>query len=317
MMASRVYVTLRTDESSRARLLAYIGVSYGIGMAIGPAIGGLIGIYSFIFSALGSLASVFIIHRYLENVPPSPISDLPKVETPPSKQEEDENVVEENVISTTINTPNPPSPTLSRTKGNSICDLEPFRRVLKRKGVLSLLFVKVLLGMAAAMIYSILPIVAVEKFQLQQHEVGFLMSYFGVLTVIVQGWLVGWATRHYSDSVITRICMIGMTLSLLALSLVSNMIQMCIIFVPCLVFGTLFSNVNTAQLTKVVPREDAGTIISLDMGIASGVRVFSPSIGSNLIEKFGFPAIGGSSFFLALIGVILLEAGFITAKKHE
>ena len=69
--------SLETPSESRAKVLAYVGVSYGIGFACGPALGGLLGdVFGLSFVALvsfmGSLVSLLWCWRFLEEPTAAP-----------------------------------------------------------------------------------------------------------------------------------------------------------------------------------------------------------------------------------------------------
>lgn len=278
MQAGQMIVTDVSSENERASALGMLGVSYGVGMVIGPFIGGLVTKYfseqSAAFTAFfGSILSVYLTWLFV-----------------PRKTKR--------VIVT------------SEVKGQSVLSLKKILQLATAPGALFLLTVRALAGIPIGVFQSMFSVVAMETFKLQPEQNGYLMSYIGILTMIVQGLGVKVLTKKFSENDILKWSSFLLVWSYLALSFVTDIFQMCFVLTP-LVLGLASSNiVISSSLTRTVSELDTGVMLGLNMAVNSLIRSLSPTIGGYLLHYFGFPVFGYLGFIMLSFVTILLFIKF-------
>lgn len=273
MQGSQMLVTDISDKGDRADALGKLGVFYAIGMVIGPFIGGLIthnygertaAFFAAFFSCISIIISFVCI--------PSNTKTTSKETTSESSHSKD------NVFS-----------------AKKILEL------LKIPVVLFLITVKIITGVPFGIFQSMFSLVSMEYFKLEPQQNGFVMSYVGVLSIIVQGFLVGALSRRFSEAVLLRsaICVIALAYGLLYI--VTDIYQFCIVIIPMVVGGTTLNVITTSAITKSVLLKDTGAVLGLSMATNSLIRTVSPTLGSIMYKHYGWPSFG-------LLGVVVNAA---------
>ena len=218
VLAARAIVSLETPEDSRAKVLAYIGVSYGVGFAVGPAFGGLLSDrfgLSFVplVSTVGSVTSLVWCWWMLENPTPHTRKDTQieedSVELRPLMAPEFTDEFEsESVPPAVLQEPEPPVRSVSG-KGA----LENLWRVSKLPHIRSLMMLKIVAGLGTAIFHAAFGLAAVEFFHLSPAGTGYLMSYVGCLTLVFQATIVGVLEKRFRDSTLIKGSTLGLAIA--------------------------------------------------------------------------------------------------------
>ena len=77
------------------------------------------------------------------------------------------------------------------------------------------------------------------------------------------------------------------------------------LLIPITAAFTLIRSISTAQFTKSVSKATTGTIIGIDMGIGSAVRIFAPLIGGAVQGEGGLTAIAQLCAALCVVMAVL------------
>ncbi|KAK3087813.1 hypothetical protein FSP39_010977 [Pinctada imbricata] len=275
MQGGQMIVTDMGDESNRADALGKLGLSYGVGMVVGPFIGGLITKYTSEQTAayaacIGSLLSVVIVWI-----------------TVPSHTKK-AHVTE------------------SDKSGGGVFNVKKILGLLAAPGATFLLAIRTLCGVPIGVFQSMFSVVALETFHLPAEQNGYLLSYVGILTMIVQGLGVGIVTKKFSENAILKWSSFLLVWSYLALAFVVDVTQLCIVMAP-LVVGLASSNIIiSSALTKSVSALDTGAMLGLNMAVNSLIRSVSPTIGGYLLKGFGFSSFGYLGFVTLSISTVIL-----------
>ncbi|CAG2197507.1 SLC22A18 [Mytilus edulis] len=177
-------------------------------------------------------------------------------------------------------------------------------------GALFLLTVRALAGIPIGVFQSMFSVVAMETFKLLPEQNGYMMSYVGILTMIVQGLGVKVLTKKFSENDILKWSSFLLVWSYLALAFVKDIFQMCLVMTP-LVVGLASSNiVISSALTRTVSALDTGVMLGLNMAVNSFIRSLSPTVGGYLLQYFGFPVFGYLGFTMLSFVTILLFIKF-------
>jgi DHA1 family tetracycline resistance protein-like MFS transporter len=265
---AQAYITDVTDEKNRAKGLGMIGAAFGLGFILGPAAGGLLSTYgyavpSFVAAGLAliNLAAVFFF--------------LP------------ESLTAEKRAALTAR----PRPAFS---------LGSLMSAMRRPRVGPLLHVRFFFGLAFAIFQSVFALYAQYRLNLDVRSTSFILTYVGVLSVIVQGFGVGRLTGRFSDRQLIMGSVSIMAVSLLAWALTPNVPVLLLVLIPTAVSGGILNTVLSSALTKAVYPEEIGGTLGLAASVESVTRVLAPTIGGVLLQQAGTWAPGA---FGALIMV--------------
>ena len=174
LSVAQAYISDVTDAKDRSKGLGMIGAAFGLGFIIGPVTGGLLSQWGYAVPAFAAAAISFInlilIYAWL----------------PESLTEEKRSQMTEKRPAITLN-----------------ALLVAFQRPFTG----SILITRFFFGLAFAIFQTIFSLYALAKFNLTARDTGFVLTYVGVLSVIVQGFLVGRLTSHFrEDILITVVC---------------------------------------------------------------------------------------------------------------
>ena len=252
---AQAYISDVTDEKNRARGLGLIGAAFGLGFIIGPAIGGALSQFSFSLPAYISAAlSIF-------------------------------NLI---LVVTWL----PESLTAERRKSIANTDRLPFTipaliQVLRRPLVGPLLNTRFFFGMSFSLFQTIFSLYALERFQLEAQQVGYILAYVGFLSVFTQGFLIGRLTNRYSENALILVATITMAAALLGWALAPSVPVLLIIMAPIAVSGGILNTVINSAITKSVSPVEIGGMLGISTSLEAMTRVISPSLGGLILELVG------------------------------
>ena len=126
-----------------------------------------------------------------------------------------------------------------------------------------------------------------RRFNLGATETGFILTYVGVLSVIVQAGLVGRLSQRFRDDVLIFASVGIMALSLLGWALTPSVTVLLIVLAPTAFAGGVLNTVLSSALTKAVEPQEIGGILGLSASIESATRVIAPTLGGLLLERLG------------------------------
>lgn len=252
---AQAYITDVTDEKNRAKGLGMIGAAFGLGFILGPATGGLLSQYGYAvpaFTAAG-LVSINLLMVALW---------LP--ESLPAQRREALN----NVPKARFN-------------------LSALLAALQRPFSGSLLITRFFFGLAFAIFQTIFSLYALRRFDLDAQQTGFVLTYVGLLSVIVQGGLVGRLSRRFPDDVLIFASVALMAVSLLGWAFAPSVAFLLIILAPVSLAGGVLNTILSSALTKAVQPHEVGGILGLSASIESLTRVIAPTLGGLLLDQLG------------------------------
>lgn len=269
LSVAQAYIADVTDEKDRSKGLGMVGAAFGIGFIIGPATGGVLSqwgyaVPGFVAAAL-SFINLLLIYFWL----PESLTDEKRANMPETK----------------------PAVTLAALV-----------QALARPFTGALLTARFFYGLAFAVFQTIFALYALQKFNFQARDTGFILTYVGVLSVVVQGFLIGRLTKRYRDDVLILIGCIMMTVSLIGWALTPNVFWLLVVLAPTAVSGGILNTLLSSTLTKAVQPQEIGGILGLGASIESATRIFAPIIGGYLLQDFGTwsPGVFGAVIMLGI-----------------
>ncbi|KAK3588585.1 hypothetical protein CHS0354_001911 [Potamilus streckersoni] len=275
MQGGQMIVTDLGEEGKRADSLGKLGLSYGVGMVVGPAVGGLItkhlGEEASAFTAfLGSILSILLVLKF-----------IPIYKKKAHQSDESSNS--------------------SSSSSSGVFSLRKWFSLIMAPGAFLLLAIRMASGVPIGVFESMFQVVALETFKLPPDQNGYIMSYIGILTMIVQGLGVGVLLKKFSENSILKWASFILIWSYLMLSYVTNVWQLYLVMAP-LVTGLASQNiVISSALTKTVEHTDTGAMLGLNMAVNSLIRTMSPTVGGIMLSSYGFPAFGYFGFGISIL----------------
>lgn len=279
---AQAYITDVTTEENRAQGLGIIGAAFGLGFIIGPATGGLLSTYGYAvpaFAAAGlALLNLAAIYFYL----PESLSVEKRMEMAANQSE---------------------LPSLS---------LKSLWQALNRPRVGPLLHIRFFFGLAFSIFQTIFALYALYRLALDARATGFILTYVGFLSVIVQGFAVGKLSKKFKENHLILVSTVLMAVSLMAWAFTSNVITLLIIMVPLAFAGGILGTVLNSALTKAVYPEEVGGTLGLSASLESLTRVIAPSLGGFLLGQVGTWAPGMlAALVMAWISVFVWHRLFV------
>jgi len=272
LSVAQAYISDVTDAKNRAKGLGLIGAAFGIGFIIGPVTGGILSQYGYnvpAFVAAGlALINFIVIYAWL----------------PESLTKEKRELLGE--------------------KKQPSVTLDALVTALKRPFTGSLLITRFFFSLAFSIFQTIFSLYALAKFDLTARDTGFVLTYVGVLSVIVQGFLVGRLTTRFREDHLIFFAVALMSISLFGWALAPSVFWLLVVLTPTSLSGGILNTLLSSTLTKAVSSQEVGGILGLATSIESSTRILAPILGGALLEKVGAwsPGVFGG---IIMIGVSL------------
>jgi DHA1 family tetracycline resistance protein-like MFS transporter len=252
---AQAYISDVTDAKNRARGLGLIGAAFGLGFIIGPVTGGILSQYGYnvpAFVAAGlSLINLGLIYAWLPE-------SLTKERMKQAGEQRQPNVT-----------------------------LDALFAALKRPFTGPILITRFFFGLAFAIFQTIFSLYALTRFNLSARDTGFVLTYVGILSVFVQGFLVGRLTARFREDVLITFSVGLMAVSLLGWALAPSVLWLLVVLTPTAISGGTLNTLLSSTLTKAVTPQEVGGILGLSASVESSTRIIAPILGGALLEQVG------------------------------
>lgn len=280
---AQAYISDVTDEQNRAKGLGLIGAAFGLGFIVGPAVGGALSqwgynIPAFVAASISFLNLLAIFFFLPESLTPERRAALAQNQRPPFT-------------------------------------LKALVQALNRPKVGPLLNVRFFYGLAFATFQSIFALYA-QSIGLSSHTTGYLLAYVGLLSVIVQGGLIGLLTRRFSENWLIISGLWMMTFSLLGWAFTSQLWLLLVVLIPLALSGGVLNTVIQSSLSKSVSFVEVGGILGIAASVEAVTRVIAPSVGGILLQQVGRWAPGIFSALLMAWAVTFAYRRIILPEKR-
>jgi DHA1 family tetracycline resistance protein-like MFS transporter len=289
---ARAYITDVTDEENRARALGLIGATFGIGFIIGPFMGGTLTNWQWAASllsrwelssfAIPALVAVIMSMLNLAGV----IAWLPESLTAEVRE---------------------------RVRLHSRSTIHPrdLWEALRRPRFGPLVIIRFAYNLAFTLFTVNFAQYAQDYLLLTKETTSYILSYVGLLVVLVQGVAIGRLTKRFGEKPLVLWGNILLAFTLLVWVFVSNVPLLLVVLAPLALSGGILNTVTNSLISKSVYEEEAGGALGLTAGIESLNRVISPALGGFLLGQIGAWSLGalGSIITALLIPFTLLRLG--------
>ncbi len=280
LSVAQAYIADVTDARNRAKGLGLIGAAFGVGFIFGPVTGGFLSQWGYnvpaYFAAALAFSNLLLIYFWL----PESLTAEKRSEQPGKK----------------------PAVTL-----------QALLVAIQRPFTGSLLISRFFFGLAFATFQTIFSLYALQKFNLSAVQIGYVLTYVGILSAFTQGFLVGRLTARVREDVLIVVSVGLMALALFGWVLAPSLPVVLILLVPIALSGGLLNTLLSSTLTKAVAPHEIGGILGLSTAVESSTRIFAPLAGGALLQQGGSWAPGG---FGALIMAGLFLYVWLTIYNH-
>lgn len=288
LTAAQMVITDLTVPAERPAALGRLGLCFGVGMILGSLLGGTLSttygiqcpaIVAFVVTFLGAILS---------------FTCIPVTTKDASVQ--------------------------SAHQGGSkagVFDLKAITRLLLLPRVLPVFLVKVISGLPVGLFLVMFSIISMDFFQLEAAQAGYLMSFFGILQMVIQGLVIGRLSTRFPEETLLQSSVLVYAVVGLGMALMSNVLHFCLL-VPGLVFSLCTLNVVTdSMLTKAVSAADTGTMLGLSASVQPLVRTVGPTLGGLLYRSYGVSIFGHVQFMVNLLVLLVLWRKPLSQKKDK
>lgn len=267
---AQAYIADVTDERNRAKGLGLIGAAFGLGFIIGPATGGFLSQWSYAVPAWAAVGLTALTLVLIYALLPESLSVARRAEIQAMKR--------------------PP------------LNLQALFAALRRPYSGPLLGTRFFFNLAFSLFQTVFSLYTLRKFNLTARDTGFVLTYVGLLSVFVQGYLVGKLTERYRDDVLIPVSVVVMALSFLGWAWAPSVVWLLVILAPTAMAGGVLNTLLSSALTKAVHRDEVGGILGLGTALDSVTRIVAPVVGGALIGAWGpaAPGLAGAAVLLGL-----------------
>lgn len=254
---AQAYITDITDETNRARGLGLIGAAFGLGFMIGPAVGGALStggryaVPAFFAAGLAFLNWTAVWFW------------LPESLTPQRRA------------------------MLAQRPTRSVLSVTELWRALRRPRFGPLLHVRLFFGLAFNLFTSVFALFAQYRLDLGSSQTGYLLAYVGLLSVLVQGVIIGRLTRRFAENRLILFSTGMVAVSLLAWAFAPSVLVLILILVPLACGSGVLNTVINSAITKSVYPEEVGGALGVSASLESLTRAVSPAVGGLLLGTWG------------------------------
>lgn len=262
---AQAYITDLSDSQNRAKSLGLIGAAFGLGFIIGPVVGGTLSKWGYNLPALIAASLSFLNLLSIFFLLPESLTN----------ERKDAALRRRRVPFT----------------------FAAMREAFKRPQVGPLLSIRFFYGLAFVIFQSIFALFT-QAIGFSSQTTGIILTYVGVIAVIVQGGLIGILTRRFCDNWLIINGLWLMSGALLAWAFTGKLWLLLLVLTPLAASGGMLNTVTQSAITKLVAPEEVGGILGVTTSLEAITRVIAPSIGGFLLQYLGIWAPG---VFAALI----------------
>ncbi len=278
--AAYAYVSDISTEKDRSKYMGFMGASFGLGFIFGPAIGGVLAgtdvetanyiLPALAAAGLSAIAFLGVIFFLPESLKPEIRERLAQA----------------------------PKVDLS----------ERFRIALSRPVLSMLIIISLLFVTAFAVFEVIYPLWANYILDYGPRQIGFMLTYVGVISVIVQGGLIGPLTKRFGDGTIAVCSVILAAVGYLWLAGSTAFASM--IFGQTLLSAgaALFNPTSTSLVSKEADETEQGAVLGIYQGVSALGRIIGPSFAGLAFAQISVaaPFLIGALFMIPSLFMMLM-----------
>lgn len=250
---AQAYIADVTEPQDRGRALGMIGAAFGLGFILGPVTGGLLSGISYTAPAWAGAALALVNLVLVATLVPESLTEADRKRLAARKR--------------------------------PVFDVAALRASLAHHRVGPLLTIRSTTALSAAVFETNFSLWAIAALGLAARTNGLVLGYVGMLSVLIQAFLIGRLTKRFTDDwlLLAALGLSGASLGLWGF--VPNL-PLLLLLMPAISLGLAVGNtVMTSALTKAVERDEVGGILGVQTSIQSLARIVAPVIAGVLLER--------------------------------
>jgi MFS transporter, DHA1 family, tetracycline resistance protein len=280
LSAAQAVISDITPPEERSKGMGILGAAFGLGFVFGPALGGLLSQHfgyglPIALSGFFSLTALIFASTIFKETLPADVRAQNKHDF----------------------------------KGVTVVNFKGVKDVItnKKVGVYVIIFFFITLSFANIFGTFLLFAERKDTLSLNQEEVGFLLSFLGIMSALVQTTLIKFFKTKIGEE---RSVLIGNFLVIFGIGLIpfAGSVPILLVVMSILGFGNGLNNPMLLGLISTnVSRDEQGSVLGINQSLSSLARFLGPVWGG-FIYKFGivFPFLSGG-FFMLLITLFSLR----------
>jgi DHA1 family tetracycline resistance protein-like MFS transporter len=260
--AAYAYVSDISTEQDRSKYMGFMGASFGLGFIFGPAIGGVLAgadvetanyvLPALAAAGLSTIAFFGVIFFLPESLKPEIREKLAHA----------------------------PKVALS----------EKLRMALARPVLSMLIIVSLLFITAFAAFEVIYPLWVNLLLDYGPQQIGFLLTYVGIISVIVQGGLIGPLNKRFGDERLAVSSVVLAAAGYLWLANSTTFVGMMIAQTLLSGGAALFNPTSTSLVSKEAVETEQGAVLGVYQGVSALGRIIGPAYAGAAFGKIGYAA---------------------------
>ena len=271
--AAQAYIADVTTPENRARGMGLFGAAFGLGFIFGPVIGGYL-----------TEPVAGHINFHVAPLTAAGLSVLAAVLTILILKE---------------------SRSVSVTSVRLRGWFSPILAAVRRTDMKPLVFLFLLVMFVFAGLEATIAMWAERQFSWGPREVGRLFAYVGVVAAVVQGGLIGHATRRWGEARVVGLGLCGLVIGFAAMPLAQNMT---VLLVATALLAGGFGLCNPALNSLISRRassESQGAVLGMAQSCASLARILGPAFAGTVFGTWGrhAPYLIGAALLLIAIAI--------------
>ncbi|PRP87326.1 major facilitator transporter [Planoprotostelium fungivorum] len=295
MSVSKAFVAELASPSNRAKTLGYVRTAAGIGFIIGPILAGVFSKYDSKFPAFFAsfLFIVDVIFVLIFIPQPSAVISV--------------NTMEE-----------------EKPEPKPIFSLEVFSKKQLNDlffGPFGLLFIiHFWTHLAHIFFHSNLTLYTQTRYGLDPSTNSYLFSYMSLLDVISQTFIIGTATKKYSEQTIVTRGILVNSVAFFLVVLFDPLWTYALALIPLTASYSVSMTCLSSLITKVARKQELGVTVGLSDSLESFCRILAPAISGFFLSKLGhlsLPAVAGSMLLGLYVYVWKRELMFSSVVEKE
>jgi DHA1 family tetracycline resistance protein-like MFS transporter len=275
---AQAYIADVTDAQNRAKGMGLIGAAFGLGFILGPAIGGVLSRWGY---AVPALAAAGLATLNLIGI----IAFLPESLTEERRME------------------------LARQEKRALISFTAMVEELKKPRVGPLMSIRLFFALASALFQTMFTLWAKDRLGLSAQATSYLLVYVGLLSVIVQGGLIGQLTKRFSEAKLIVWSLAIGAIAMLAWAFTASVPVLLVVMIPIAFSTGVLNTVLNSAISRSVPPQEIGGALGTSSALESLSRVISPIVGGWLLGSIGAWALG-------VVGASIMGGVSIFARRR-
>lgn len=266
---AQAYIADVTTKENRAKGMGLIGAAFGLGFVFGPPLGGFLSEFGYEFAGYASASFSFIAligsFFYL----------------PESLKEKQ----------------------IGKIKKRTLFDFAQAKKILTQPGLGLLIILFFVITFSVANVYGTFALLGNQVYNFTDLENGYLFGLVGIISAIMQGWLLKYISRIANDKKLIITGSIFMTLGLGLIPYGGNFTGVALISVLLAIGTGIIQPIFLSLISKTASETEQGAALGINQSFSALARVFGPFWAGYSFQYLGyeFPFLTGAFFSLLIL----------------